>query len=116
MDTLGTSPIRVDGVDKVRGAARYIDDIDYPGMLYGATVRTRNAGGRLAGLHFATDFDWSDVVVVTAADIPGENCIKFIDKDHQALASGTFRHAAEAVALVAHPDRRRLAAALAAIE
>ncbi len=43
MDTVGTSPIRVDGVDKVRGAARYIDDIDYPGMLYGATVRTRNA-------------------------------------------------------------------------
>ncbi|MEJ2686149.1 MAG: xanthine dehydrogenase family protein molybdopterin-binding subunit [Gammaproteobacteria bacterium] len=116
MQTLGTSPNRVDGPDKVRGVARYVDDIAYPGMLYGATVRTRSAGGRLLGLRFSPDFDWSEVVVVTAADIPGWNCVKFIGEDHPALAADSFRHGAEAVALIAHPDRRRLAAALAAIE
>ena len=37
---VGTSVPRKEGVDKLLGAARYIDDIDREGMWHGATVRS----------------------------------------------------------------------------
>jgi CO/xanthine dehydrogenase Mo-binding subunit len=38
---IGKSVPRKEGRDKVTGAARYIDDMTLPGMLYGATVRSQ---------------------------------------------------------------------------
>ena len=38
---VGKSVPRKEGRDKVTGAARYIDDMTMPGMLYGATVRSQ---------------------------------------------------------------------------
>ena len=38
---IGKSVPRKEGRDKVTGAARYIDDMTMPGMLYGATVRSQ---------------------------------------------------------------------------
>ena len=35
---VGTSPVRLDGFDKVRGRARYLDDLVFPGQLWGRTV------------------------------------------------------------------------------
>ena len=31
---------RAEGVDKVTGRARYVDDLVFPGMIHGATVRS----------------------------------------------------------------------------
>ena len=31
---------RKEGREKVTGRARYVDDLSFPGMLYGATVRS----------------------------------------------------------------------------
>lgn len=48
---IGTSVPRVEGRDKVTGQARYVDDMVLPGMIYGATVRSRiprERSGRLA--------------------------------------------------------------------
>jgi CO/xanthine dehydrogenase Mo-binding subunit len=36
---IGKSVQRKEGRDKMTGAARYIDDMALPGVLYGATVR-----------------------------------------------------------------------------
>ncbi|WP_197513263.1 xanthine dehydrogenase family protein molybdopterin-binding subunit [Acidihalobacter aeolianus] len=115
-DTIGTSPIRVDADDKLAGRARYVDDIVYPDMLHAATLRTCHPGGTLGGICLDPDRDWSEFVIVTAADIPGANCVKAIAEDQPVLAAGEYRHAAEPVALIAHPDRARLAEALAHIE
>jgi CO/xanthine dehydrogenase Mo-binding subunit len=38
---IGKSVPRKEGRDKVTGAARYIDDMTLPAMLYGATVRSQ---------------------------------------------------------------------------
>ncbi len=112
---IGSAVPRKDAAEKVRGRARYIDDLKYPGMLHGATVRTRAAGGRLLGIDFDPAVDWSSFVVVTAADIPGANSTGMLDGDQPVLAADRFRHSAEPVALIAHPDRARLREALAAI-
>lgn len=109
--TLGRArpaPLRREGPDKLTGAARYTDDIVVPGAWYGATIRSTVAHARLLGLELDPDFDWSRVVVMTAADIPGDNIVSSIKADQPALAADTIRHHAEPVALVAAPDKATL--------
>jgi xanthine dehydrogenase molybdenum-binding subunit len=40
---IGTSPVRVDGIEKVTGTARYAGDITLPGMLHGKIKRSPHA-------------------------------------------------------------------------
>src|SRR3954463_15251181 len=104
---VGTSLPRVDGVAKVTGRARYLDDLDAPGAWFGATVRSKVPHGVLEAIDLDPSFDWSQVVVVTAADIPGKNVIALIEDDQVALvAVGTkVMHVDEAIALVAAPTK-----------
>jgi CO/xanthine dehydrogenase Mo-binding subunit len=106
---VGTSIPRVDGVAKVTGSALYVDDLVMAGMLHGATVRSQVPHGLLKAITLDPGFDWSDITVVTAADIPGANTIALIEKDQPALVpvGGHIRHVDEAVALVAAPTRQR---------
>src|SRR5690349_9017605 len=107
---LGTSVPRVDGAAKVTGSALYIDDYVAPGALYGATVRTSVARGTLRAITKDPAFDWSDVVVVTAADVPGDNVVALIEDDQPLLVplGGRVRHVYEPVALVACADPVKL--------
>src|SRR5688500_8094387 len=95
---VGRSVPRVDGVAKVTGTARYLDARDAPGAWHGWTVRSPVAHGDLDGLDLDPGFDWTDVVVVTAADIPGRNLIALIEDDQPALVpvGGRIRHVDEA--------------------
>ena len=92
---------RVDGVAKVRGTARYVDDLKLPNMWFGATKRSKVAHGFLKSITLGTDFDWSEVVVVTADDIPGRNTILLMEEDQPALVAvgEHVRHFDEALAL-----------------
>ncbi len=101
---VGRSVQRRDGPDKVVGLARYTDDLVFPGAWHGVTVRSTEPHARLLGIDLDPGFDWSRVVVVTAADIPGENIVSLIADDQPALVRDVIRHHAEPVALVAAPD------------
>ncbi|HJZ98779.1 MAG TPA: xanthine dehydrogenase family protein molybdopterin-binding subunit, partial [Candidatus Solibacter sp.] len=96
---------RKEGRDKVTGAARYVDDLSLPEMIYGATVRSPAARGRVVGIHFDPTIRWEEFVVVTAKDIPGRNCITLLIEDQPALADGFVNHPEEPVLLLAHPDK-----------
>ncbi|HEY4242272.1 MAG TPA: xanthine dehydrogenase family protein molybdopterin-binding subunit [Kofleriaceae bacterium] len=104
---VGASVPRVDGLAKVTGRARYLDDLDAPGCWHGATVRSQIAHGTLDAIDLDPAFDWSQVVVATAADIPGQNTIALIEYDQVALVpvGGRVMHVDEAIALVAAPTR-----------
>jgi CO/xanthine dehydrogenase Mo-binding subunit len=102
------SPTRREGPEKLTGAARYTDDIVVPGAWYGATIRSTEPHARLLGIDRDPEFDWSRVVVMTAADIPGENIVSSIKADQPALAADVISHHAEPVALVAAPDKATL--------
>lgn len=104
---MGTGLRRVDGDAKVRGTARYVDDLKFPGMHHGLTKRSEVPHGILKGIHRGEGFDWSQVVVVTAEDIPGRNTILLIEEDQPALVAigAHVRHMDEAVALIAAPTR-----------
>ena len=94
---------RVDAVEKLLGATRYTDDFVVPGAWHGSTVRATEPHARLLGIERDPDFDWSRVVVLTAADVPGENVIHLMKDDQPVLAADEIRHVGEAVALVAAP-------------
>jgi CO/xanthine dehydrogenase Mo-binding subunit len=114
-DLIGTSVPRRDAPAKVTGAARYTDDLAVEGAWFGLTVRSTEPHARLLGIDRDPAFDWSRAVVVTAADIPGENVVHLMSDDQPALVADEIRHHAEAVALVAAPDPATARAARAAI-
>jgi CO/xanthine dehydrogenase Mo-binding subunit len=112
---VGSSPIRKEGVAKVLGRAQYIDDITIPGMWFGATVRSSIPRGRITSISFDPGIPWDEFTIVSAADIPGENCIVHLTKDHPCLAVTHVNHAEEPILLLAHPNRAVLPAAVAAV-
>jgi CO/xanthine dehydrogenase Mo-binding subunit len=102
---VGKSVPRKEGRKKVTGAARYVDDLTFPDMLYGSTVRSPAPRGLIKRLSFGGDVPWEEFVIVTAKDIPGENYVALILNDQPFLADQQVNHAEEPVILLAHPDR-----------
>ncbi len=113
---IGASVPRKEGWDKVTGAARYVDDMVLPGMIYGATVRSNVPRGKIRKITFNPSVVWDEFVIVTAADIPGKNCIALILEDQPCLATETVNHAEEPILLLAHADRHKLRKAVEAVE
>ena len=101
---IGTSVPRKEAVGKVTGTARYVDDVTFPGMIYGTTVRSKVARGRIRGITFGPEIPWHEYVIVTAKDIPGTNTIHLINDDQPCLASEFVNHPEEPIVLLAHPD------------
>ena len=48
---VGANVRRKDGDAKVTGAAKYIDDLTFPGMIHGATIRSTIPCGTIAARH-----------------------------------------------------------------
>ena len=114
MPAVGKRVPRKEGVAKVTGAARYIDDLSFPGMLHGATVRSTIPRGEILSVRYA--FDREGFTVADHRDIPGKNVVALIEDDQPCLAERIVRHAAEPVLLLAHEDREKLLGAKVEIE
>src|SRR5215472_14728792 len=112
---VGTSVPRFEGREKVTGQARYVDDMTLPGMLYGATVRSRIPRAKIKTISFGPGIDWNEFVIASAKDIPGKNCIALIEEDQPCLADGIVNHPEEPILLLAHPDRHLLPKAVDAV-
>ena len=106
---------RLDAPAKVTGAARYVDDLPAPNAHFGRTVRSPVAHGVLRAIRLDSTFDWREVTIVTAVDIPGRNCILLNTDDEPALVAigDRVRYVAQGVALVAAPSPEAAAAAAA---
>ena len=102
---VGANVRRKDGDAKVTGAAKYIDDLSFPGMLFGATVRSTIPRGEIVNTHLDLP---PGFIVADYRDIPGQNYVALLDPDQPCLSEGDIRHVAEPVLLVAHADRRAL--------
>jgi len=114
-EIVGKPVPRKEGRSKVTGAARYVDDLRMPGMLYGATVRSAVARGRIRSVTFGDGIPWDEFVVVTAKDIPGENAVALILLDQPYLASEFVNHVEEPILLLAHEDKHLLERARRAV-
>ena len=105
MPTIGKSVPRKEGRKKVTGQALYVDDLTFPDMLHGVTVRSPVARGFIKSISFEGDVPWEEFVVVTAKDIPGANHVALILEDQPYLADGVVNHPEEPIVLLAHKDK-----------
>jgi CO/xanthine dehydrogenase Mo-binding subunit len=96
---------RKEGRKKVTGQALYIDDLTFPEMLHGATVRSPAARGRITNISFEGSIPWDEFTIVTAKDIPGANYVALILNDQPYLAAEFVNHPEEPVVLLAHRDK-----------
>jgi CO/xanthine dehydrogenase Mo-binding subunit len=113
---VGRSVSRKDGRAKVTGASQYVDDLHFPGMLYGRTIRSTIPKGRVRAIHL--DFDPAGFTLVDHRDIPGPRCnfVALLEDDQPFLVAEEVNHVAEPILLLAHEDRDVLAAARVRIE
>ncbi len=109
LDAVGRSVPRKDGIGKATGQARYVDDLRFPGMLHGRTIRSTIACGALAGVRL--DLGGGGFTVVDHRDIPGRNVVALIEDDQPCLVEREIRHVAEPVLLLAHESRDALVSA-----
>ncbi len=107
---------RREGLDKLTGRERYVDDLSLEDFLWGATVRSPAPRGRIKAVRLSPTIDWSEVVVVDHRDIPGRNVVLLIEQDQPVLAADYVRHVHEPVLLVAHRDRALARRAARAVE
>ena len=106
---VGRNVLRKEGASKVSGAAKYIDDLSFPGMLHARTIRSTIPAGEITAIRF--NFDTAGFTIVDFRDVPGRNIIALIEDDQPCLAERAIRHFAEPILLLAHADRDTLMAA-----
>ena len=108
---IGTRPIRPDGLDKVTGRALFGADIDLPGMLYGAILRSPHAHARIVRIDTAKAAALPGVkAVITNADFPdvpteelslGEGAVNLVHLRQNVLAEDKVLYHGHALAAVA---------------
>jgi CO/xanthine dehydrogenase Mo-binding subunit len=105
---VGKSALRKEGEKKLRGEAKYVDDISFPNMIYGTTVRSPIPRGLLKKIEYLPGVDWDEIIKVTCEDIPGSNYVALIEKDQPYLVKDKINHPEEPILLLAHPDKHLL--------
>ncbi|MCC6547279.1 xanthine dehydrogenase family protein [Candidatus Sumerlaeota bacterium] len=100
---VGKSILRKEGIDKVTGRARYVDDVKTPGALYGKTLRSSIACGRIKKISFAPNIPWDQFTIVDARDVPYNRVLQ-IESDQPVLCDGVVLHREEPILLIAHED------------
>jgi len=114
MSAVGENVPRKDGIGKATGRALYADDITFPGMIYGRTIRSTIARGTVKSVK--VNGGVPGLVVADHSDIPGDNVCYLIEKDQPFLVERDVRHQAEPILLLAHESREVLNAVDVAIE
>lgn len=117
--SVGTRPIRPDGIDKVTGRARYGADFNMPGQLVSRILRSPHAHARIVRIDTKKAEALPGVkAVITWADLPDltEGDAGLYDILDNCMARGTALYDGHAVAAVAAIDARTAREALKLIE
>nr|WP_042368580.1 xanthine dehydrogenase subunit D [Streptacidiphilus neutrinimicus] len=118
-DGIGGSPLRPDGILKVKGEFAYSSDMWHEDMLWGMALRSPHAHARILSVDVSEAVKHPGVqAVMTHDDIPGSKFYGLEIKDQPALAMGKIRYHGEAIAIVAadHPETARRALAKIKVE
>ena len=110
---------RVEAAEKIRGRARYVDDLMEPGMLYGAALRSPHPRAKLISLDVSAARALPGVVVAaTWKDIPGSRFTGHVKADWPTLVAvgEETRYAGDAIALVAAESPKQAQEALGLIK
>jgi CO/xanthine dehydrogenase Mo-binding subunit len=113
---LGETVERPDGIPKVTGEFAYSSDLNVPGMLHGATLRSPHAHARILSIDIAAALALPGVhAVLTHDDVPGAKTYGLEFADQPVLAIDRVRYYGEAVAIVAAESLQQARDAVRAI-
>ncbi|MEA1902297.1 MAG: xanthine dehydrogenase family protein molybdopterin-binding subunit [Actinomycetota bacterium] len=103
---VGKPAVRIDGIEKVSGAARYVDDLDFgPDLMYAEIVESPHANALIKNIDTAAAAAMPGVAkVVTGEDFPFEFGLYM--KDRCVFAQDRVRFVGEQVAAVIARDPR----------
>ncbi|HUQ48429.1 MAG TPA: xanthine dehydrogenase family protein molybdopterin-binding subunit [Gemmatimonadaceae bacterium] len=114
MAAVGNSVARKDGIGKATGDARYADDLVFPNMLHGRTIRSTVPRGKIKSIRY--EFDTAGFTIVDYRDVPAKNAVDLMSQDQPFLAEHEVKHMAEPIVLLAHEDKETVNAAKVVIE
>jgi len=113
---IGKPTPRVEGVEKVTGAARYATDVILPGMLWAKVARSPIAYGRIKRVNMTEALKVPGVkAVITGKDVAGLRIGRRI-YDMPILADDVVRYVGEKVAAVAAETENSAERAIELIE
>jgi selenium-dependent xanthine dehydrogenase len=101
---VGTRTVRLDAGEKLLGAGEFVDDLQVPGMLHGAVLRSKYPRALVKKIDISAAKSHSGVVtVLTAKDVPGERLLGHIVHDWPVMiAEGEeTRYVGDALVIVA---------------
>ena len=114
--TIGDSPARPDGIEKVQGSYAFSSDLTADGCLFGATLRSPHPSARIRSIDMSAAWKISGVeAIITADDVPGQLTYGLIASDQPVFAPDVVRYVGEPVAAVAAIDPETARRALEAI-
>ncbi len=104
-DGVGSSPLRPDGVPKLRGEFEYAQDLTAENMLWGATSRSPHPHARILSVDIGPALAIGGVhAVLLADDVPGRALFGLEHPDQPVLASTKVNYWGEPIAIVAAED------------
>ena len=116
---IGDSPLRPDGIPKLKGEFEYAQDLTASEMLWGATLRSPHARARIISIDPAPALAIGGVhAILTADDVPGRRTFGLEKPDPPVLAGDYVNYWGEPVVVVAAEDQdtARRAAAVVVVE
>ena len=115
LTTVGTPAVRIDGLDKISGAAEFVDDIDFgPGLLHAAIVESPHAYARIVSIDTSEAEKASGVIrIATGKDFPykfgmymedryvfAQDYVRFVGEQVAGVVARSHREAVQAAELV----------------
>ncbi|MCP3995271.1 MAG: xanthine dehydrogenase family protein molybdopterin-binding subunit, partial [bacterium] len=115
LKSVGKPVVRIDGRDKISGAAEFVDDIDFgPGLLHAAIVESPHAYAKIISIDTSEAEQAKGVVkVVTGADFPyrfgmymedryifAQDHVRFVGEQVAGIIARSHRAAVQAAKLV----------------
>lgn len=97
MERYKSSTPKVDFLPKVRGEAKFTDDISFPDMLFAVTLRSTCSRGKIKSVklpELPEGYYYFD-----AKDIPGENVVNIIFSDWPVFADGRVNFIGESIGI-----------------
>jgi selenium-dependent xanthine dehydrogenase len=118
---LGESMHRVDAAPKILGTGKFVDDLEYAGMLYASAVRSAHPRAKVLKIDVTAALAHPDCeAILTAKDVPGNikiGHLAFIsDYDVMIAEGGITRFIGDALALVVCKNRESLEAVKALVQ
>ena len=113
---IGQRIVKLDAPEKASGKTRYVHDIDLPGQLHAAILRSTRVHALIRRIDTSRARALPGVhAVLTAADVPDQRPIG-VAKDHLPLKRGRVRSVRDEIAAVAAETVEIARAALALID